>query len=235
VIVFLIEKMLGDKAKPDKSRSLPPDLRGRARRFVRLLWLAAFSSMPLLLILLLPGPLSMDVATFVNELFWTHLKTIQIEGCAANCRMRAYTMTAIPISWLASIAFAVLAIPRAMDNWRAGEEALRRNHAPYGLWPNGDPRAYPANSFAASMGFAVGLAVMWAATAFLTWFLFEVAGSDMSAKSTRRMHPLVVSVYVTVIMGILQFLGALAVGATALGILGITKLLRVKLARLWSA
>lgn len=121
-----------------KQQSMPRDAYRRSRRMMKLLLVAALSPLALLLFYTVtPTAALVLLAEPFNDFFWPHVKQVPLEGCGSKCPLVAYSMIAIPLSWLAAIVFAILGVPLAVQHRSAQVEALRRGAAPHGRLPDG--------------------------------------------------------------------------------------------------
>jgi hypothetical protein len=202
-----------------QDRSAPRDLYDRSRRLFKFFRFAALSPIVLLIAGTLTPPSALvQVAELFNRLFWSDLKPITLEGCAPKCHIMAYGLVAVPISWISTILMAIVAIVLGIQNWQAGEEAIRRGGAPYGRMSTGDVKPLKA-----SIAFFVipGCALLASALFGLEFLLYTVGGFDHLRTAGGRMVPgFMAEVFVTGFIGAAQLLAAAL--ASFLTILGLT-------------
>ncbi|CAN5922930.1 hypothetical protein BH11PSE3_BH11PSE3_06950 [soil metagenome] len=204
-----------------QGRSMPRDLYRRARQLFKLFWIAGLSPFVMFVALaIIPSSFLMVPAKLLNELFWVHIRPATLEHCSGKCHMMAYSLIGVPLSWLAAIVFAIWAVRLALQNWDAGQEAIRRGAAPFGRTPSGQVKQPP------------GLVMTVLATAFLgalllggLWVLYLLAGSDRTISRDRENWPPMISLSTTVIMGITQFLAVATMMTLTNVVLHLKKLL----------
>jgi hypothetical protein len=199
-----------------RGRTVPHGLYASSRCLVRLYWVTVISPF---IVLVLMSSLStsemLSLAELVNNLVWAGIKQISLEACTENCWARAYTLVAVPISWAATLLFALAAIPSSVLVFRANEEALRRGAAPYGVLANKPIDGLPSWKFV-----AFGL-LAWIVTGATLWFLADfsiaAAGSNWGLSRGRTITPPVMSFLLTAIVALIQICAvALAASATTL-------------------
>jgi hypothetical protein len=202
-------------------------LRIRARRLLKLFWIAGLSPLALLIAFaLMPESALMSLARVFNELLWVHFKHVQIDGCTSKCHMVAYSLVGIPISLFAALVAGIWSIPLAIQNWQASQEALGRGANPYGRLASGKPIASPLTGvFAWSVAFA-GMVLAFAVLAGCVWVLYLLAGSDRTISRGREIYPAIISIYTTAAMGITQLVAAVSFAIVTLLMCHLKKLLR---------
>lgn len=219
-------KMPDDIVLLSLGRTMPRELYLRQKRLINLFWIATFSPLALLIAgALTPDAVLIRGAKLFNSLFWAHFKQVSIEGCSAKCHMMAYGLIGVPISWLATVVVAIWAIPLAAQNWHAQHEAFRRGAAPYGRARNG--KINPPAGFGMSVGvYGVSATVAGAVLFGLLVLLYLLGGSDHTVSRGRDIPPAVFSFWVTVIMGLTQFLAVALMSFLTIIALNFKKLLR---------
>lgn len=208
-------------------RTMSRDLHRKHKRVVRLFALAAF--LPLLMLMLyawLPTSLLVTLAIPVNDLLWSHFKSISLETCGTKCSLVAFSMIAVPLSWGAGILFGLAAIPLTIQLRRAQVEALAHGFAPLGR--RSDGTAKPLLHAATALGVATTV-VLGAMLLAVVYGLYIAGGSD------RTTHPRTgveyslahVSVLLAILMGAVQCGSMMLMGIATLIVLDLKILLRV--------
>jgi hypothetical protein len=198
-------KTVDDMVYYGQDRSVPRELYGRSRRLFQFFWFAALSPIVLLIAgALTPRSALVQIAELFNRLFWSHLKLVTLEACVPKCHMMAYGLVAIPVSWLSTILLAIVAVILGIQNWRTGEEAIRRGGTPYGRSATGDAKQMKASI---AFLFIPCCAVIGGALFGLVIFLYALAGFDHLRTAGGRIVPVFVAeVFVTVLIGAAQLL-----------------------------
>ncbi len=214
----------GELIRFGKDRSMPRALYLRSRRLFTLFRLAGFSPAVLLISgVLMPGWALVVAAGWFDDLFWSHIKQVSIAACTSQCWMMGYGLVAIPLSWLMTVFVAVAAIPLSAQNWNATNDAFRQGAAPFGRMANGQAKPPPSPG----LGALVGLAMAVLSGALLlagVYLLYHVAGIDRVIRSGREVPGTVGAIWITVIMGITQFLGATLAGVLTVAGLNLRRL-----------
>ena len=212
-------KMSDDMVFFGQGGSMPRDLYLRGRRLVKLYWIAALSP----LVLLIAGALTPDAglisgAKLLNGLFWAHFKQVSIGDCAGKCHMVAYSLVGIPISWLTTVVVAIWAIPLALQNWQAGQEAFRLGAAPCGRAANGEIRQPPG------LGWGIVGTIVFGASLFgVSLVLYLLGGSDRTVSRGREISPTLISIWITIFMGFAQFFAVALMGCATVATLSFKK------------
>jgi hypothetical protein len=200
-------KMVDDMVYYGQDRSVPRDLYDRSRRLFKFFRFAALSPIVLLIAGALTPPSALvQVAELFNRLVWSNLKPITLERCVPKCHMMAYGLVAIPISWISTILIAIVAIVLGIQNWQAGEEAIRRGSAPYGKTATGDAKRLKASI---AFLFIPCVAVIGGALFGFELLLYAVGGFDHLQTAGGRMVPsFLAEFFVTGFIGAAQLLAA---------------------------
>ncbi|MDP1646239.1 MAG: hypothetical protein Q8K93_25555 [Reyranella sp.] len=212
--------MKDDDVRFGQGGSLPRDLYLRGRGLFKLFWFAALSPLILLFAWLMPEALLLDIARASNDLFWAHLKRIQIEACAPQCRLMAYGMIGIPLSWLATSVIAFWAIPMTVRNWQAGEDGLRVGAVPYGRTAKGEIKQPPSLLLGITYVVFTGTLLVGG-----IWLLYLLAGSTQTISRGREIPSVVIGFWTTGLMGLTQLVAAAFVMAVTFCVLNAKKLL----------
>jgi len=189
-----------------KQQSMPRDEYRRSRRMVKLWLVAALSPFILLsFYTVTPTAALVFLAEPFNDFFWPQVKQVSLEGCGSKCALVAYSMIAIPLSWLAAIVFAILAVPLTVQLRSAQVEALRRGAAPHGRLPDGKAKPLPTAGISIFVAGA-GVVFVGAVLIALLYTLYQFGGSGRTVGGWNRELSLWhVNFLMAIAMGIAQF------------------------------
>lgn len=210
-------------------RSVSRDLYHQFKRQKQLYCAAALWPLVLpLLYVCIPTSALIVLGTSINDLFWSHFKSISFETCGTKCSLVAFNVTAVALAWVGAILFGILSTIATIQLRSAQLEALGRGLAPLGKMPDGTPKPLPTGGGVLFMG----ITTMMLGGAILFMFLYglyEVGGSDRTihAKTGREYSPILVSVLATFLISIVQCFSAVAMSTATFFALDLKKLLKI--------
>jgi hypothetical protein len=205
------------------------DLHHQYRRQKKLYSAAAI--WPLVLPLLyacIPTPTLIVLGMSINDLLWSHFKSISFETCGAKCSLVAFNLTAVALAWVGAVVFGILSAIATIQFRSAQVEALSRGLAPLGKMPDGTPKPLPTGGSVIFMG--ITTTMLGGAILFMfLYVLYEVGGSDRTvhAKTGREYSPILVSVLATFLISGVQCLSAVAMSTATFFALDLKKLLKI--------
>jgi hypothetical protein len=109
--------MAGIRGYYNEPSIFSPTGSSRLRSYVILSFLSP--AVPWLLSWLIPVESLVAIAAFFDDLIWSHVKTTQLGTCTNTCRQVAYGMIVVPLSFVASLAFALFCVRPTIDLYRA--------------------------------------------------------------------------------------------------------------------
>jgi hypothetical protein len=176
----------------------------------------------------LPTSLLEMLAMPVNDLLWSHFKSISLETCGTKCSLVAFSMIAVPLSWGASILFGLAAIPLTIQFRRAQVEALAHGLAPLGRRSDGTAKPPLDTGTAVVLGVSV-VVVPSAMILAVVFGLYNLGGSD------RTTHPRTggeyslahVGVILATLLSAVQLGSVLLMSVATFTVLNLRTLLRV--------
>lgn len=210
-------------------RSVSRDLHRQYRRQKQLYCAAALWPLVLpLFYLCTPTSALIVLATPLNDLFWSHFKSISFETCGAKCSLVAFSVIAVSLACVGTVVFGVLSAFAAIQFRIAQLEALRRGLAPLGRMPDGAPKRPPTGPGA----ILAGILAMMLGVAILLGFayvLHEIGGSDRTAhaKTGREFPPVLVSVLMTFLISMVQLISTVVMAGAGLTAIDLKNLLRI--------
>ncbi|WP_439610639.1 hypothetical protein [Reyranella sp.] len=210
-------------------RSMSRDLHHQYRRQKQLYCAAAI--WPLVLPLLyacIPTPTLIALGMSINDLLWSHFKSISFETCGAKCSLVAFNLTAVALAWVGAVVFGILSVIATIQFRSAQAEALSRGLAPLGKMPDGTPKPLPTGGGVLFMG--ITTTMLGGAILFMfLYVLYEVGGSDRTvhAKTSREYPPILVSVLATFLVSAVQCFSIVAMSTATFFALDLKKLLKI--------
>lgn len=205
------------------------DLHHQYRRQKQLYCAAAI--WPLVLPLLyacIPTPTLIVLGMSINDLLWSHFKSISFETCGAKCSLVAFNLTAVALAWVGAVVFGILSVIATIQFRSAQAEALSRGLAPLGKMPDGTPKPLPTGGGVLFMG--ITTTMLGGAILFMfLYVLYEVGGSDRTvhAKTSREYSPILVSVLATFLVSAVQCFSTVAMSTATFFALDLKKLLKI--------
>lgn len=210
-------------------RSVSRDLHHQYRRQKQLYCTATLWPLALPLFYVCTPTLALIVlATPINDLFWSHFKSISFETCGAKCSLVAFSVIAVSLAYVGTVVFGVLSAFAAIQFRTAQLEALRRGLAPLGRMPDGAakrPPTGPGAILAGIIAMMLGVAILLA----FAYVLYEISGSDRTthARTGREYATVLVSVLMTFLISIVQLISTVVMAAAGLTAIDLKNLLKI--------
>jgi len=210
-------------------RSMSCNLYRQYTRLLKLLCVAALSPLiSLIFYVFTPTSVLIAVASFVNDLFWIHFKSISLETCNTKCPLVAFSMIVSLLSGVMAVVFSIVAIPLTVQFRNQQVVALRRGLAPFGKTSDGAVKPLPSAGSAALV--AIGcIALLSAILLPFSYGLYDSAGSDQTIhpKTGREFSMAFVVMINAIFMGTVQFCATFLSSFATLLFLNLRSLLKI--------
>ena len=186
--------------------NMTPVLGRHHMHLYKLLAIACVTPWALLLVLiLLPTAMLTGIATLFGNHFWILIKPIQLEACEQNCRFVALSAIAVPLCWMASAFFAIVAAPAGLRFRRAQADAIRHGAAPNGILPDGHVRPLNGPGTVVLLGVVVLLLVGgFVVLAFESLYVAGGANRTFEGRTGRALSAAELGFLLGVMMSVLQ-------------------------------
>lgn len=202
-----------------KGASMPRNLYIHVRRLLDFYWRVALWPVALLVTAaFVPSAFLWRLATLFDGLIWSQLKPVPIGDCAQNCWLAAFGLVAVPITWLSAVAIGLFTIPLAVRSWQAEWTAYDNGATPRGRRSDGTIRRPPGVALSAFGAVLSALVLVG-----LELLLTTLAGSTQTNLRGRSVHPAMISIWLTIVMGITQLLSAVVFAALTMVVESLNK------------
>ncbi|WP_230553839.1 hypothetical protein [Reyranella aquatilis] len=176
----------------------------------------------------IPTPALIVLGASINDLFWSHFKSISFESCGTKCSLVAFNVIAVGLAYVGAVVFGILSAIATVQLKSAQLEALSRGLAPLGKMPDGTPKPLPTGGGVVFMDI-IAMMLSGAILFMFLYALYEIGGSDRTthAKTGREYSPILVSVLATFLISIVQCCSAVAISAATLVALDVKNILKI--------